>query len=692
MPLDNKAITLPSVCPHDCPSVCALDVERLPDGKIGKVRGAKSNSYTAGVVCAKVARYSERVHHPERLLKPLRRVGKKGVGISEFEEISWDEALDAVADGLIKAEQKLGPETVWPYFYAGTMGWVQRDGIERLRHAKKYSRQYSTICITLADAGWNAGVGEKRGLDPREMASSNLIVMWGGNPVSTQVNVMTHIAKARKERGAKLVVVDPYRTGTAEAADMHLQLRPGTDGALAAAVGHVLLRDQHCDRAYLARFTDWDDEIEDHYKTCTPAWASEITGLSVEEIESFAKLYGQTKRSFLRLGYGFTRSRNGAANMQAAACLPAITGAWQYEGGGALYSNSGMYNSVDKTLIMGLDNLDTSVRVLDQSRIGPILTGDKRDLGDGPPVTALFIQNTNPVVVCPESNKVREGFLRDDIFIAVHEQFMTDTAAMADIILPATTSMEHDDIYGSGGHTHFHVTRKVIDPIGDCRSNHEVNSALAKRLGIEHEGFDMDAWTVIEETFKRNGLKDANQVLEDRWIDFALPFEEAHFLKGFPQPEGRFRFKPDWPSMGPLGDKMPKLPGYFDYYDQKSEKHPFRLVTAPARQFLNTSFTETASSLKKEGRPQAKVHPDQASELGISAGDMVILGNDQGQVRLHAELFSGLQKDTIVVESIWPNAAFNDGMGINALTSAEVAPPNGGAVFHDTAVWLKKSN
>jgi len=692
MPLDNKAVIRQTACPHDCPSVCALDVEVLPDGKIGKVKGAKSNSYTLGVVCAKVARYSERVHHPDRLLKPLRRVGEKGVGISAFEEISWDEALDAAADGLLKAEEKYGAETVWPHFFAGTMGWVQRDGIERLRHAKKYSRQHSSICTALPDAGWNAGIGDKRGLDPREMASSDLIVMWGGNPVATQVNVMTHIAKARKERGAKLVVVDPYRTGTAEAADIHLQLKPGTDGALAAAIGHVLLRDGLCDLGYLSRYTDWDGELEEHYSTCSSVWAAEITGLSVDEIESFAKLYGQTKRSFLRLCYGFTRSRNGAANMQAATCLPALTGAWQYEGGGALYSNTGMYSNIDKTLIAGLDVLDKSVRLLDQSRIGPILTGDKQDLGDGPPITALFIQNTNPVVVSPESNKVHEGFMRDDLFVVVHEQFMTETAAMADIVLPATTSMEHDDIYSSGGHTHFHVTQKIIDPIGGCRSNHDVNSALAKRLGVEHQGFDMSAWQVIEETFKRSGLKDANQVCEDRWIDYALPFEEAHFLNGFPHPDGRFRFKPDWPSMGPLGHKMPRLPGYFDYYDQKSERHPYRLVTAPARQFLNTSFTETKGSMSREGRPQAKIHPDLAADLGVGDGEMVVLGNDQGQVRLHAEVFSGLQKDTIVVESIFPNHKFIDGMGINALISAEAAPPNGGAVFHDTAVWIKKSN
>ncbi|MCZ6453539.1 MAG: molybdopterin-dependent oxidoreductase, partial [Alphaproteobacteria bacterium] len=360
-----------SACPHDCPSTCALEVERLDAKTIGRVRGAADNPYTSGVICAKVARYAERIHHPDRLLTPLRRVGEKGTGKEAFEPLSWDDALDEVAERLLQAEQALGAETVWPYFYAGTMGLVQRDGIERLRHVKRYSRQHSTFCITLSDAGWNAGAGVKRGVDALEMADSDLIVVWGTNPVNTQVNVMTHIARARKERGAKLVVVDPYRNATAKQADMHLMVNPGTDGVLACAVMHVLFKEGYADRAYMAKYTDVPDELERHLESRTPAWAAAITGLDVEEIVAFAHLYGQTKRSFLRLGYGFSRSRNGAVQMHAASCLPAVTGAWQHLGGGALYANSALYG-IDSTLIMGLDRLDKNVRVLDQSRIGAI--------------------------------------------------------------------------------------------------------------------------------------------------------------------------------------------------------------------------------------------------------------------------------------------------------------------------------
>ena len=663
-------------------------MERLDANRIGRIHGARDNTYTAGVVCAKVARYAERVHHPDRLSQPLRRVGDKGAGIAAFAPITWEQALDEVAEGLLKAEARYGAETVFPYFYAGTMGLVQRDGIHRLRHVKRYSRQSSTICTMLSDTGWNAGVGAKRGVDSREVAKSDLIVVWGGNPVSTQVNLMTHIAQARKTRGAKLVVVDPYRTGTAAQADVHLAPRPGTDGALAAAVIHVLLAEGLADRDYLARYTDWDDELAAHFAMCTPEWGAEITGVTAAEITDFARLYGNTKRSFLRAGYGFSRARNGAANMHSVTCLPAVTGAWRYEGGGALYGNTALY-PLDRTLIEGLDHLDTSVRLLDQSRLGPILCGDPRDIGDGPPVTALFIQNTNPMVVCPDSTKVRDGFARDDLFVCVHEQFMTDTAAMADIVLPATTFLEHDDIYTASGHTHLQVARKVIEPFAESRPNHAVICALAERLGAEHAGFGMSEWEIIDATMKASGLLDAEAFHKARWLDCALPFETAHFLDGFAHPDGRFHFKPKWDEIGDDFAAMPRLPGNCPVMDAATDEHPFRLVAAPARNYLNTSFTETPSSRKREGRPTALIHPDACRRLGLAEGDRVRLGNRLGSVVVHVRVFDGLQPGVVVVESIWPNSAFEEGMGINTLISADPGLPRGGAVFHDTAIWLR---
>ncbi|MCX7933571.1 MAG: molybdopterin oxidoreductase family protein [Rhodovarius sp.] len=677
----------PSVCPHDCPSTCALEVEVLSPTRIGRVRGAEANSYTAGVICAKVARYAERIHHPKRLLKPLLRTGPKGSG--QFREIGWEEALDRIAERFAEIAARHGSEAIWPYYFAGTMGLVQRDGINRLRHALRYSRQQNTICTSITEAGWLAGVGKHLGPDPREMALSDLIVIWGGNPVNTQVNVMTHIARARKQRGAKLVVVDPYRTGTARQADMHLALRPGTDAALACAVMHVLLRDGMADRDWMARWTDFDAEVEAHLARCSPAWAASITGLSVREIEDFAALYGRTERAYIRLGYGFSRSRGGAAAFHAVTCLPSIAGKWRYEGAGALWNLRAAYHW-DKTLIEGLDLRDPRTRIMDMSRIGAVLTGNPADLQGGPPVMALLIQNVNPVDVAPHSNLVRRGFLREDLFTVVHEQFMTATARHADIVLPATMFLEHDDLYQAGGHPHIQIGRKLIEPPGECRSNHAVICALARRLGASHPGFEMTEMELIDATLKASGWPGAEEVIARRWIDVQPDFRTSHFLDGFGHPDGRFRFRPDWRALGPLGDRLPPLPAHYEGIDAPTAEYPFRLVAAPARQFLNTSFTETPSSLAREGRPTALIHRADAERLGIVEGGRVRLSNARGEVLLWAHIVDGGQQPgTVVVESIWPGEYFPGGVGINALTSDDPAPPMGGAVFHDTAVAME---
>src|SRR4051794_29905268 len=686
MPLDIAY----SVCPHDCPSACALAVERIDATHIGRVRGAAGQSYTQGVVCAKVGGYAERQHHPERLAVPLRRVGEKGGGRDAFVPISWNDALDEVAEKMTRAAQRYGSETVWPHYYAGTMGLVQRDGQHRLRHAMRYSRQNSTICVALTDTGWLAGVGAKRGADAREMARSDLIVVWGGNPVSTQVNVMTQIAQARRERGAKLVVIDPYRTGTAELADMHLALLPGTDGALACAVMHVLFKEGFADRAYLARYTDDPEGLEAHLASRTPAWAAEITGLPEHQIVAFARLYGATKHSFLRLGYGFTRQRNGAMQMFAASCLPAVTGAWQYEGGGALYSQHNIAR-IDRTLIEGTELLDPSTRILDQSRIGPILNGDRRDLGDGPPVTALFVQNTNPMVVSPDSALVHKGFARDDLFVCVHEQFLTETAAMADIVLPATTFLEHDDIYTAGGHTFLQIGRAVLPPYAECRSNHDLVCGLAKRLGANHPGFEMSAFEIIKHTLRASGLPGPEAFEEGVWLDCWPGFETGHFLDGFAHTGRKFHFRPDWSAFGPEHARMPEFPDHLAVIDDCDPERPFRLVPAPSRSFLNMSFNNTPSSLAREGRPTALVHPQALAALGVGDGDRIRIGNDKGSVVVHARAFDGMQKRVVIVEGLWPNHAFEGGIGINLLTSADPGLPGGGAVFHDTSVWLRRA-
>ncbi|MDE2602684.1 MAG: molybdopterin oxidoreductase family protein [Bradyrhizobium sp.] len=684
-----------STCPHDCPSACALDIEVIDNSTIGRVRGSKLQTYTAGVVCAKVARYAERIHHPDRLIYPHIRVGPKGSG--KFARITWDDALDEIAERFNRAEREFGGESVWPYYYAGTMGLVMRDGINRLAHVKKYSRFYSTICSTIARVGFAAGTGKVAGVDPREMGLSDLIVIWGTNPVNTQVNVMTHASRARKERGAKVAAVDIYDNESMKQADIKILLRPGTDGAFACGVMHVLFREGYADRAYLERYTDCPGELEAHLATRTPQWASSISGVPVEEIEAFARKVGQTKRSFFRLGYGFTRSRNGAAQMHAALCIPTVTGAWQYEGGGAFFNNHAIWK-FDESLIEGHDAIDHSTRILDQSKIGRILTGDAVALKDGPPVKAMLIQNTNPMTVAPEQALVRRGFARNDLFMVVHEQFMTETAQMADVVLPATMFMEHDDLYYGGGHQHISVGAKLVEPPGECRSNHEVLRGLSRRLKAAHPGFDMSARELIDATLRKSGHGNIEALEADIWRDLQPDFRTSHYLDGFAHVDKKFHFKADWTRvplhnagmMGPW-DRMPSLPDHWTIIEEVDAAHPFRLATSPSRSFLNTTFNETPSSQAREGAPAVMIHPDDAATLDINDGDAVTLGNMRGETTLTARLFDGVRRGVLIAESVHPNKAHIGGHGINMLTGAEAVAPVGGAAFHDNKVWVKKA-
>jgi anaerobic selenocysteine-containing dehydrogenase len=687
-----------SACPHDCPSTCALDIEILEGNRIGRVHGAKDNTYTAGVICAKVARYADRIHHPDRLLKPLVRSGVKGEG--GWKESSWEAALDLVAEKFLKAEEKYGSQTVWPYFYAGTMGLVQRDGIERLRHAKKYSGFFDSICTNLAWTGWVMGTGALRGADPREMAKSDCVVIWGTNAVVTQVNVMTHAVKARKERGAKIVVIDVYENATVKQADMGLVLKPGTDGALACAVMHVLFRENLADRAYLEKYTDDAKGLEAHLHDKTPEWASTITGLSVAEIEAFARLIGNTKRTFFRLGYGFARQRNGSVNMHAALSVSAVLGCWQYEGGGAFHSNSGVLK-LDTATLEGAKLRDPNVRYLDQSRIGAILTNDPGALYGGPPVTAMLIQNTNPANVMPEQRLVKKGFLREDLFTCVHEQFMTDTAKLADVVLPATMFMEHDDVYKAGGNQHIILGSKLIDPPHGPRPNHLVIEELGKRLGVSHmPGFGMTERQHIDIMLAKRGETFAS-LKEKRWIDLQPDFETAHYLKGFGHPDGKFRFRPNWtgqaaPNRPPRNigiygpyEQLPEFPDHVDLIEVADAEHPFRLATSPARNFLNSSFTETPVSREKEVRPQLLIHSEDALALSLSDGDRVEIGNRRGEVVLHVKVFDGLKRGVVIAEGVWPNSAHERGEGINVLTGSDAPAPYGGAAVHDNKVWVR---
>ena len=675
---------MPSVCPHDCPSACALEIEKLSPTKIGRVRGLTRQPYTDGVICAKVARYAERAHDPERLTEPLLRVSPKGAA-AQFEPISWDAALDRLVAELRRAADTAGPESVWPYYYGGTMGEVQQKAITRLARTCGYSGLKRTFCVQIAYDGWRAGAGSLRGSDPRELQDSRLIILWGCNAAATQVNVMHHISIARKG-GAKLVVIDPYRNATARVADLHLAPRPGTDGALACALMQQLFEKGLADPDYLQRYTDAPEALAEHLKTRDPEWAQKITGIPAARISELADLYGHCPNSYIRLGIGFSRQRNGAVNVHAVSCLPAITGAWRHKGGGALLSTGDVFALKDEALA-GIP--DDSVRQLDMSQIGRVLCGDRQALQGGAPVNVLMVQNSNPMLVAPELHRVREGLGREDLFTCVHEQFMTETAELADLVLPATMFVEHDDLYRSYGHTFLQYGPQVIEPPGQCRANHELICELERRLGVRPAGDRPGAAELAADSLSQSGYPALAGTKAQTFHDCSPGFEAMHFLDGFGWPDGRFRFRPDWAALGPQGKAMPQWPDHWAVIDDPDSEHPLRLVAAPAKGYLNSTFNRSPSSLKREKRPHVKIHPDTAERLSIEDGQVVQIGNRLGSVTLAAQYTAGIQPDTVVVEGIWRASAFPEGIGINALISAEPAAPNGGAVFHDTAVWVK---
>ena len=675
-----------SVCPHDCPSACALEVEVLDDNTIGKVRGAKDNDYTLGVICSKVANYAERTHHPDRLKYPMKRTGPKGSG--EFERISWDEALDTVTAQFQKATDEFGSQSVWPYFYGGTMGQLQRDGVVRLSSTLNYSGRIGNICTHIGYAGWRAGAGSVRGADARDVRHSDLIIIWGCNAVATSINFMKHVSRAQREGDVTVVVVDPAKTGTATKADIHIAPKPGTDGALASAMMHVLFAENLVDWAYMEKYTDDPKGLQASLSDKTPQWAESITGINADEIVKFARLYGNTNKSFIRLGIGFSRSRNGAHNVHAVQCLPAVTGAWQHQGGGALLGSSGTFE-LDKTYIEGTDRMAPDSRQLDMCRIGAILNNEEQDLKGGPPVKAMLIQNTNPMAVAPDSAYVKKGFERDDLFVCVHEQFMTQTAAMADIILPATSFVEHTDLYTSFGHTYLQVAEPLINPHYESRSNHQVVCDLAQRLGAEHPAFTQSAEEVIDTTLSISNYPGFDAVKNARWHDCSSDHTHMNFLNGFDWPDKKFRFKPDWVAAGDTQGIMPRWPGHWDSIFNADETHPFRLITPPARRFLNTSFTQSPHSLTGEKQPCVHINPSDANAYKLQDNQTVILGNKQGEVHLQAKFSDRVKPGVLETRGIWPGTAFENGQGINTLISAESPYPDGGAAFHDCAVWLK---
>ncbi len=678
-----------SVCPHDCPSACSLSVS-VEDGRLLDVVGDPDHPFTQGVICGKVHDYTERVYSPLRVLHPMRRVGAKGAG--EFECISWDDAIEEIVHRFTRVMAQWGPEAILPYSYAGTLGRLQYYAGHPLFHALGASQLDRTICVSTAYAGWRATVGTVAGNDAEQMVDAELIVLWGINAAYTHINLMTLVKQARA-RGARVICIDPYRTRTARQADEHLMIRSGTDGALALGLMHILVEEDLLDHGYLARATTGFEALRAHVRAYPPVRVAEITGLPAAAIVGLARRYGGTRAAFIRVGIGLSRHENGGMTCRAIACLPALTGAYAHPGGGALLASSGAFGPGDAVLERRDLLPDPPPRTINMIHLGRALT----DPALRPPVMALYVYNSNPAAVCPNAELVLQGLARDDLFTVVHEQVQTDTADYADILLPATTSMEHADLYRSFGHLYFQLAEPVIAPLGGARPNREVFALLARALGVGADGHyargDAD---LIRDYLAACGPPaegiSYERLRAEHTVRLALPRPFMPFADGAPTPSGKVELYSE--TLASQG--LPPLPTYVPLTESADEpevgrRYPLRCHVPPNRFFLNSSFSQSALLRTRQAGPVVFVHPDDAAARAVSSGDLVAVRNDRGRALFTAVLSDDTPPGQVVVEGIWWHKFMPGGRGVNVLTSDKVADMGGGPAFHSTQVEVERA-
>jgi len=676
-----------SVCPHDCPSACSLDVT-VENGRLVAVTGTPSHPFTQGVICGKVRAYAERVHSPLRVLTPLRRMGPKGAG--RFEPVTWEAAIAEITRRWRAIIAEHGAEAILPYSYAGTMGQVQYYAGHPLFHALGASRLDRTICVSTAYAGWQATVGAVTGNDSEQMVGADLVVLWGINAAYTTVNVMTLVKQAR-ERGAYVVVIDPYRTATARQADEHLMVRPGTDGALALAVMHVLIAEDRLDRDYIARATVGFGELAAHVRAWSPARAAAIVGVPAETIVAFARRYGAGPRAFMRVGIGLSRHENGGMTCRTLACLPALTGAYADPHGGALLSSTQAFEC-DFAPLERRDVLPTPApRMVNMIHLGRVLT----DPGLAPPVRALYVYNSNPAAVCPDQTRVLEGLARDDLYTVVHEQVLTDTTHYADLVLPATTSMEHEDLYRSYGQFYVQLARPVLPPPGEAASNWEVFRRLSHALGVAEEHYAQSEETLIRTFLAAAGPATRNityeQLRADGWARLDLPRPYLPFAHGAPTPSGKVEFVssrmrdagfPALPTWTPLAEGPANT--------ELAARYPLQCIVPPNRFFLNSSFSQSERLRRRQQTPTVLLSPADAGRRGIRDGDVVRVFNGRGDARFTARVTEDTRPGVAVVEGLWWHRFHPGHRGVNVLTSDRESDLGGGPALHSNLVEVER--
>jgi anaerobic selenocysteine-containing dehydrogenase len=685
----SAAVVVRAACPHDCPDTCALLVT-VKDGRAVALRGAPDHPPTAGVLCTKVAHYLERTYSPERVLHPMRRVGRKGEG--RFERITWDEALDTIAERFAAiAASSDGPQAIVPYSYAGNMGLLQYGSMDRrFFHRLGASLLDRTICSSAGKAGWAAVVGASVGFDVERVDESRLIVIWGGNPIVSNLHFWTRAQEA-KRRGAKLVAVDPYRSQTAEKCHEHLAPLPGTDAALAFGLMHVLIAEGLLDRDYIDRYTVGFDALAARAREFPPERVAAICGVGAERIVALARDYGTIRPAAIRLNYGLQRHAGGANAVRAIACLPALVGAWRDAAGGALLSSSGNY-PIDAAALERPDLIRGSPRTINMCAIGDALL-EARD----PPLRAIYVYNSNPVAVAPDSAKVAAGFAREDLFCVVHEIFQTDTADYADILLPATTQLEHVDVHSSYGHLYVQASNRAISPLGEAKQNTEVFRLLAARMGFDEPCFRDTDDDVARQAFKASDPRAAGldwEALKAKGFRrLAVPERFAPFAHGdFPTPSRKCEFH----SAKLAAQGLDPLPAFVPPREsaqsnpQLARRYPLAFISPPARNFLNSSFANLPRFVADERTPRLYVNPADATPRGIASGDRVRIHNDRGSFTAEARVTDAARPGVVVAPSIWWKKLSPDGTNANAVTSQALTDLGRAATFYDCLVEVTK--
>ncbi|CAN7484396.1 molybdopterin-containing oxidoreductase family protein [Acidovorax delafieldii] len=687
MPTPSDANSPPSAliqvrgaCPHDCPDTCALLTTVDEHGVATRVQGNPDHRHTDGALCAKVSKYTERSYHPERVLTPLKRTGAKGAG--QFVPVTWDEALADIAQRLQTIAAR-APEAILPYSYAGTMGMVQGESMDRrFFHKLGASQLDRTICASAGAEALVQTLGGKVGMKVEFFAESQLIIIWGSNSIGSNLHFWRYAQQA-KRNGAKLVCIDPRKSETADKCHEHIALRPGTDAALALALMHELIANDWLDHDYIARHTLGWDPLRERALQWPPERAAKVCGIPVEQIRQLAQDYGTTKPAAIRLNYGMQRVRGGGNAVRAVACLPALTGAWRHRAGGVLLSSSGQFPA-QRAVLQRPDLMPAQIpRTINMSTIGDDLLREASP-AFGPKVEAVVVYNSNPVAVAPDSSKVVQGFAREDLFTVVLEHFKTDTADYADYILPATTQLEHWDIHLSYGHTDVLLNRPAIAPQGQARSNAQIFRDLAARMGFAEPCF-----AESDEALCRQAFGDAVDyaLLESQgFATLALP--DAPFAEGnFPSPSGKCEFY----SARLAAQGLDGLPDHLPNYELQGTdaRYPLAMISPPARNFLNSTFVNVQSLRNIEGRPVLEIHPDDAEARGIANDAVVRVFNDRGSYLCHATVSRRARPGVVNGLGIWWRKLGLNGTNVNEVTSQALTDLGRAPTFYDCLVEVE---